>query len=99
MSRDNPRSERWAAYYELHENVVATWGEQNGYEPKHEPRCANNPDPAGETDPMAPCWCTVFCGFCDHHMDHHNYEHGAGVVPCTQCPGGMCPRNRKDRAR
>lgn len=33
MSRDNPRSQAWAAFYANHPEVVATWGEANGYEP------------------------------------------------------------------
>lgn len=112
MSRDNPRSERWAAYYELHPNIVASYNEVSGGSPPHEPLCpedTSRPTKASESlfpdeplpvaDPNAFCWCNAFCGFCDHHMDHHNYAHGAGIVPCIQCPDQICPRDRKDRAR
>lgn len=31
MSRENPRTEEWAAYYANHPEVLANWGESNGY--------------------------------------------------------------------
>jgi len=35
-----------------------------------------------------------FCGYpaCCHHMDSHDYEATGAVVPCTECPGGVCVR-------
>lgn len=37
-----------------------------------------------------------FCGYCKHHMDPHDYS-GTGVdVPCSECPGGICPRDKED---
>lgn len=34
MTRENPRSDAWAAYYRNHPNVIASWGESNGRAPK-----------------------------------------------------------------
>jgi hypothetical protein len=33
MSRANPASPAWAAYYERHPEVLANWAESNGREP------------------------------------------------------------------
>lgn len=91
MTREVPRSDKWAEWYIFRPNVLATWGEANGYGPKHESFCENDPAPMPGANHRAPCWCSAFCGFCDHHMDRHTYgqdEH----VPCEQCPGGLCPR-------
>lgn len=84
MSRDNPRSDRWREYYDLHPNILASYGEAVGNEPPHEPGCES-------PDPYAFCWCSAFCGFCNHHADHHTYRTGAREVPCTKCPDGVCP--------
>ncbi len=104
MSRDQPRSDMWAEWYLLHPNTLATYGEAMGLAPPHEWLCPENssrptspeqslfPDESlPVADPNAPCWCTAFCGFCDHHERHHTYsdpEH----VPCKRCPEGRCRR-------
>jgi hypothetical protein len=33
MSREKPRSEAWAEYYQRHPEVAANWNESNGYPP------------------------------------------------------------------
>jgi hypothetical protein len=105
VSKDNPRSDKWAEWYTFHTNVVATWGEANGREPPHEWLCPYNesrptrpeeslfPDePLPVSDPRSRCWCNAFCGFCDHHTDHHTYSGERDTpTPCTQCTSGICP--------
>jgi hypothetical protein len=34
-----------------------------------------------------------FCGFCAHHADSHIYQSHTGVVPCAECPEGVCTRD------
>jgi hypothetical protein len=93
VSRDNPRSDKWAEWYTLRPNTVSNWGEVNGYDPKHESFCPNDADQHPDVDPDTVCWCTAFCGFCDHHEKHHTYGLPRGEpVPCAQCPDEVCPR-------
>lgn len=98
MSAQNPRSDKWAEWYALpqHQNVLSTWGESNGREPQHETLCPNDPDPHPDARPDTVCWCSAFCGFCDHHEKRHTYAVDRGVwastTPCTMCPDGICPR-------
>ena len=105
MSRDNPRDDQWAEWYTFHTDVLASWGEANGRRPPHEPLCPYNtsrpttpeeslfPDePLPVSDPRSWCWCNAFCGYCDHHSDHHEWRVAKGEkVPCRRCPDGVCP--------
>jgi hypothetical protein len=104
VSRDDPRSDKWAEWYLFHPDVLATYGEADGSAPQHEWLCPDNtsrptrpeeslsPDePLSVADPNAPCWCSAFCGFCDHHEKHHTYGTGK-PVPCKLCPAGLCTR-------
>lgn len=94
MSRDNPRSDEWAEWYSFHPQAVAAWGEANGYEPKHEPGCTFDPDPVTPADSRVLCWCNAFCGYCDHHTDHHQWDASRDAVPCSRCPDEICLRDR-----
>lgn len=86
MSARQPRTPHWREYYDLHTDVLASWAEQQGHQPPHEPGCEG-------PDPKRYCWCVVFCGYCDHHTEEHRYDVARGApVPCAQCPGGVCVR-------
>lgn len=50
MSRNRPASPAWAAFYERHPEVLATYGESNGYPPNC-PCCAPVPTGYGDSDP------------------------------------------------
>jgi hypothetical protein len=78
------RTPQWQEYYELHPEVLASWGEQNGRLPPHESHC----EVLGS---LEFCWCAAFCAYCGHHADSHRY--GAETpVPCEECPEGACAR-------